>query len=142
VAQVRAFDEWMTVPDVALTRYHQLRIASKGLRYTLEFFREVLGAEVEGLIEQTKQLQDHLGSLQDTVVACNVLRSLLMWGTWEQGAPRKKLLTTRGMVAPGIAAYLAARQSEIQELGNTFPPVWRPISSAEFSRQLAVLAAL
>ena len=142
VAQVRAFDEWMTVPDVALTRYHQLRIASKGLRYTLEFFREVLGAEVEGLIEQTKQLQDHLGSLQDTVVACNVLRSLLMWGTWEQGAPRKKLLTTRGMVAPGIAAYLAARQSEIQELVNTFPPVWRPISSEEFSRQLALLAAL
>ncbi|MEW5719464.1 MAG: CHAD domain-containing protein, partial [Chloroflexota bacterium] len=142
VAHVRAYDEWISSPDAPLTRYHQLRIACKRLRYALEFFREVLGVDVEGLIEKLKQLQDHLGNLQDAMVACNILRSFLMWGTWAPDKPAKKSASTELVVAPGIAAYLAARQNEIQDLVSAFPSVWSPITHEEFSRRLTALVAL
>ncbi len=139
-ASVRAYDEWMTGADAPLARYHQLRIASKGLRYTLEFFEEVLGADAGGLIEKMKGLQDYLGNLQDSVVTCNVLRDFLTWGTWQRGD--RKIATPREfIVAPGVAAYLAARQSEIQELVKAFPSVWSEISGPEFHRRLAAVAA-
>ncbi len=142
LSAVRAYDEWLAAPDVPLIRFHQLRIAFKGLRYTLEFFQEVLGSGAKPLVGQIKRLQDHLGDLQDAVVACNVLRDFLTWGTW--GSPDTAEARDAGsspemVVAPGVATYLAARQAEIQDLVNTFPPVWSPIRDAEFNRRLTAL---
>ena len=72
-----------------LIRLHQLRIASKGLRYSLEFLEEVLGPESKVLVKELKKLQDHLGNLQDAVVASNLLRDFLTWGTWGHSRPKK-----------------------------------------------------
>ena len=138
-ARVRAYDEWITGANVPLARYHQLRIASKGTRYTLEFFEETLGADAGGLIEQMKALQDHLGNLQDSVVACSILRDFLTWGIWRRDL-QKVRAKREVIIAPGVAAYLAARQGEIQELVKAFPPIWSVISSPEFNRRLAALA--
>jgi len=77
LAAVRAFDEWLTGAATPLPRLHRVRIAAKALRYALEFFAEVLGDEVGGLIYQMKRLQDHLGDIQDDVVAITVLRDFL-----------------------------------------------------------------
>ena len=140
-AIVRAYDESVSTPDVPLTRLHQLRIASKGLRYTLEFFADVMNPEAQSLIEQMKQLQDHLGNLQDAVVACNILDDFLNWGEWSHAARRSLRRPRTLIVAPGVAAYLAARQNEIRELVQTFPQVWLPISQSEFRRQLLALMA-
>ena len=137
-ARVRAFDEWMAGTNVALARYHQLRIASKGLRYTLEFFAETLSTDAVGLIEQMKGLQDYLGDLHDSVVACNILRDFLTWGIWRRGS-QEDLTPREVIVAPGVATYLAARQTEIQESVKAFPPLWTAISSPEFNRRLVAL---
>jgi CHAD domain-containing protein len=138
LAAVQGFNELVLGPDVSLSRYHQLRIVSKGLRYALEFFREVLGPEAETLIGEVKGLQDHLGDLQDAVVASNLLRDFLMWGTWGHAEGQKKVAwPAETVVAPGVAAYLAARQAELQDLVLTFPQVWARFSTPEFSRLLA-----
>jgi len=140
LATVKAFDEWITRDDAPLVRFHQLRIASKGLRYTLEFFQEVLGSESKALIDKTKLLQDHLGDLQDAVVTCDVLLGFLSSGTW--GPPRLNRKDPRQMFpvnAPGLATYLAVKQNEIERLMNTFGPVWSQIRGSEFSRPLAAL---
>jgi CHAD domain-containing protein len=138
LAAVQGFDEWVSGPDVPLGRYHQLRIISKSLRYALEFFREVLGPEAETLIGEVKSLQDHLGDLQDAVVASNLLRDFLMWGTWGHVEGQKKVTwPTETVVAPGVAAYLAARQAELQHLVRTFPQAWARFPTPEFSRLLA-----
>jgi len=145
LAVVRAYDEWVTGPDVPLGRLHRLRIAAKGLRYTLEFFREVLGPEAKTLIEEMKGLQDHLGDLQDAVVASNLLRDFLTWGTWghAQTGGRSVSLPTEPIIAPGVAAYLTARQIELQHLLDIFPPAWARIQRLEFSQLVvAALAAL
>jgi len=138
LAAVWAYDEWVTRPGVpqATERLHQLRIAAKGLRYTLEFFQEVLGPEAETLIDQIKALQDHLGHLQDAVVASNLLRDFLTWGTWghKPTQDRKDSLPTEPVIAPGVAVYLAARQTELLQLLHTFPQVWDGFQNHEFSQ--------
>ncbi len=142
LAAVRAYDEWLRAPDAPLSRYHQLRIASKGLRYALEFFREVLAPEAGELIERMKGLQDHLGDLQDAVVACGILRDYLTWGTWGHGEGRPPDWPAEPIVAPGVAAYLVARQLEIQHLVAAFPPVWARVHGPEFAQLLAASVAV
>jgi adenylate kinase len=139
LAAVWAYDEWVTGPDVPMERLHQLRIAAKGLRYTLEYFREVLGPEAKTVIEEVKGLQDHLGDLQDAVVASNLLRDFLTWGTWGHGPAKGKEARPpeEPIVAPGVAVYLAARQIEIQHLVDTFPQVWARFQGPEFSQFVA-----
>lgn len=119
LSTVLALAEAVAAPETPLTRYHQLRIASKELRYALEFFTEVLGGEARELIKTVKQVQDHLGNLQDAVVASGVLRDFLTWGTWGKG----KAPPAAPVIAPGVAAYLAVRQTEIQELVTGFAPL-------------------
>jgi CHAD domain-containing protein/uncharacterized protein YjbK len=143
LAAVQAYEGWVTGPDVPLERLHALRIAAKGLRYTFEFFEEVLGSEARALIEQIKGLQDHLGDLHDAVVASNLLRDFLTWGTWGQGGGNKREPIPREpIVAPGVAAYLAARQAELQELINTFPEVWAGIQAHDFRERVAAAVSV
>ncbi|MEA3398108.1 MAG: CHAD domain-containing protein, partial [Chloroflexota bacterium] len=134
LADLRAYDEWFQGPDVPLRRYHRLRITSKRLRYTLEYFREVLGPGAQALIDEIKQLQDHLGDLQDAVVAGNILRDFLAWGTWGH---TESEIPPHPIVAPGVAAYLTARQTELQRQIETFPELWGRYTSREFSLRVA-----
>jgi adenylate kinase len=139
LAAVWAYSDWVSGPDVPLERLHQLRIAAKGLRYTLEFFQEVLGPEAKIVIEEVKGLQDHLGDLQDAVVASGLLRDFLTWGTWgHAAAKRKKSPPPAGhVIAPGVATYLAARQSELRSLLDGFTPVWVRLYNPETSQLVA-----
>lgn len=139
---VRAYEGRVEGTDTPLPRLHQLRIAGKRLRYTLEFFREILPAEVASLIDRIKELQEHLGNLQDAVVTCGILRDFLTWGTW--GHDRTKAVAaTSVIVAPGVATYLSVRQAELQRLVEGFPAVWKNVSSEDFRRQVfAALATL
>ncbi|MBN1979874.1 MAG: CHAD domain-containing protein [Anaerolineae bacterium] len=138
LAAVRAYGEWVTGENVPLERLHQLRIASKGLRYTLEYFQEILGAEAKDAIKEIKGLQDHLGNLQDAVVASNLLRDFMTWGTWGHTQAKEGVtLPSEPIVAPGVAVYLAARQVELQQLVDAFPQTWERIQSADFGRLVA-----
>ena len=136
VAGVWAYDDVIAGHDTPLVRFHRLRIAGKAMRYTFEFFEEVLGPEAKPLIGATKDMQDHLGDLQDAVVTCNVLRNFLTWGTWEPPATNVRR-ALKMIVAPGVATYLAARQEELNRLVDTFPRMWVKIRGDGFSRRLA-----
>ncbi len=52
---------------------HDLRIAAKRLRYTLEIFAEVLPAEISSVIAEVTQIQEELGSLHDSDVMIALL---------------------------------------------------------------------
>lgn len=51
--------------ESAVEELHDLRIAAKRLRYTLEIFRAVFGDRGEAQIERVKAIQEELGSLHD-----------------------------------------------------------------------------
>ncbi|MDP2216673.1 MAG: CHAD domain-containing protein [Methanolobus sp.] len=74
LAKVRSYDTIVSAGSApTFDQYHQRRIDVKILRYTLEFFREVLGQDSKQLIHDLKNLQDNLGDMHDAVVALELL---------------------------------------------------------------------
>jgi CHAD domain-containing protein len=140
LAAVRAYEGYLEGPDVPLERLHRLRIAFKSLRYTLEFFREVLHPDTGQLIEEIKVVQDHLGDLQDAVVTCTIVRDFLYWGTWVHKGSIKNIADFKPVIAPGVVSYLSARQSELQNLVATFPALWARMQQDGFFKKVAAVA--
>lgn len=140
MAAVWVFEGQVNGLDTPLVTFHALRKSCKGLRYTLEFFEGVLGPGAKQLIRTVKDMQDHLGDLQDAVVTCGILRDFITWGEWRhEGHSLPE--PTELIVAPGAARYLLARQEEMERLVLTFPDVWPKLAGSEFSRELATVIA-
>ncbi|HEX6868676.1 MAG TPA: CHAD domain-containing protein, partial [Candidatus Limnocylindrales bacterium] len=74
--QVRGYEPVLRWADVETL--HELRIAGKWLRYSLEFVREALGDEAGPLIARVTALQDHLGLMNDADVAASMARTFLV----------------------------------------------------------------
>jgi hypothetical protein len=64
--------------DPTLPELHQLRLASKRLRYTLELFRSCYPAGLEDRIRALKKLQDWLGEVNDAVATERLLQRHLI----------------------------------------------------------------
>ena len=132
------FDHEQAVETKVVHQLHRLRIAFKRLRYVIEFFESVLGTEYENLILQLKQIQDHLGDLNDAAFATHYISTLLM--DWDQVIhgiptvePEHKILMT---------AYLDVRQQELEMLMDTFPERWTIFLQSGFIETLRQSAAL
>jgi CHAD domain-containing protein/adenylate cyclase class IV len=122
--QVRGYESVLRWADIETI--HQLRIAAKWLRYTLEFFREALGPEVDQLIPRVVALQDHLGWLHDADVTIALTRQFLV--------------SNAGRLDPAgtevIAAYLEGRERELEHLRRSIGAPWRGVDGIAFRRFL------
>jgi CHAD domain-containing protein len=139
LADISSYSEWVEGPYVSVERLHRLRIAAKGLRYTMEFFENVLGKEVESLIKDFKALQDHLGDLHDAAVATEMLGTYLKTGAWglsgnEKIADENKVPENPG----GVEAYLVFREAELLSLLDTFPKAWEKVRTGEFRKKIEI----
>ncbi len=137
LADVYAYSEWVEGFYLPTDRLHRLRIAAKGLRYTLEFFESVLGDDAKIMIKELKNLQDHLGNLHDSIIAVDLLNSFLRtgeWGSVENGRPSEKegLKGSFSEGMEGVAAYCKYKEEELQMLLDTFPEAWGKIRNGEF----------
>jgi CHAD domain-containing protein len=66
---VRAYEVAFTGPTLPeLELFHALRIQTKYFRYSLEFLQPLLGVPGKSIIAQLKELQEHLGLLNDAHV--------------------------------------------------------------------------
>ena len=126
---VRAYEPVMRWADV--NTLHDLRIAAKWLRYTLEFVREALGDDAGPVIERVVALQDHLGWLHDADVAAGLARSFLV----EHAGDLDE------MESAAIGRYLVDRERELARLRRTVGTTWRGVSSLGFRRALGRLVA-
>ncbi len=131
LASVRAYDA--IIGNATVEQLHALRIEFKKLRYTLEFFREVLGIEAKPLINELKGLQDHLGDLHDAQVAIQLLSAFLEgWDSGQAGLP----LDDRLNPSP-IVAYLGYQHAERHRLMVSFRPAWEHFNRPELREMLA-----
>jgi CHAD domain-containing protein len=126
---VRAYEPVMRWADV--TTLHDLRIAAKWLRYTLEFVREALGREAGSVIEKIVALQDHLGWLHDADVAAHLARTYLVEHAGQLSEAE----------SAAIGRYLVDRERELARLRRTAGPAWRGVSSPAFRRALGRVVA-
>ena len=121
---VRAYEPVLRWADVETL--HELRIAGKWLRYTIEFVREALGPEASPLIAKVTALQDHLGLMNDADVTAHMARSFLV----ENAGGLSQL------EGAAIARYLVNREKEVARLRRTVGGPWRGVSSVSFRRSL------
>ncbi len=128
--QVRAYEPVLRWADVATL--HELRIAGKWLRYTLEFVRECLGPDAASLIARVTAMQDHLGLLNDADVAASMARAFLV--------ERSGRLSEAEAAA--IGRYLMDREREVARLRRTVGPIWRGVGGLAFRRGLGRAVAV
>jgi triphosphatase len=127
--QLRAYEAVLRWADV--TTLHDLRIAAKWLRYTIEFVREALGRDSGPVIEKVVALQDHLGWMNDAEVAAGLARSFLV----EHAGTLSEAETA------AIGQYLVDRERDVIRLRRTMGPAWRGVASPTFRRALGRLVA-
>ena len=140
---------------------HNLRIAAKRLRYTLEIFEDVLPAPCQAFADELAQVQDELGALHDNDVMIALLR--LCMGSEDAGLSyeqalvkagrqksKAKLLLPPDMVAavldPDVAPnpgqrygleQLLLKQSESREEHyQAFRRHWHQLQARDFRREL------
>jgi CHAD domain-containing protein len=121
-----------------VSQLHALRIEFKKFRYTLEYFREILGEGSNHAINELKQLQDHLGELHDADVACQLVRGFLK--KWDEEQIHKPI-PERLNPAP-IVIYLAYLHSQRYRLIATFPELWRKFNRPDFRQNIAQAISL
>lgn len=122
--QIRAYEPVLRWADVETL--HELRIAGKWLRYTLEFVREALEPEVTPLLARVTALQDHLGLMNDADVASSMARTFLVEHAGELSA----------LESAAIGRYLISREKEVARLRRTIAVPWRGVAGVSFRRGL------
>jgi CHAD domain-containing protein len=121
---VRAYEPVLRWADVETL--HELRIAGKWLRYTMEFVREALGPESAMLIARVTAMQDHLGELNDADVTSHMVRSFLVQNAGALSGPE----------SAAIARYLVVREKDLARLRRTVGASWRGVAGISFRRSL------
>jgi CHAD domain-containing protein len=130
-AAVRAYDG--ILPTASVIQLHALRIEFKKFRYTLEYFKEILGEEADQAINEIKQLQDHLGELHDADVASQLVRGFLKH--WDQNQFQRPI--AERLNPEPIVIYLAYLQAGRFRLTASFPELWLKFNRPEFRQKMA-----
>lgn len=134
--RVRAYEALLDSAPIATL--HALRIDFKRLRYALEFFEEVLGPEVRLVIREIKTMQDHLGDLNDTSVAAQVLSDFI---TAQHNAHSGVPHFLRPDIS-GVLVYADFQVAEQQRLLDSFPEAWTSFNREEVRRSLALAVSV
>jgi CHAD domain-containing protein len=127
--QMRGYEPVLRWADVETL--HELRIAGKWLRYTLEFVREALGDDAAPLIARVTALQDHLGLMNDADVSASMARTFLVEHAGDLSA----------LEGAAIGRYLVSREREVARLRRTIGRPWRGVAGVTFRRTLGRVAA-
>lgn len=136
LAYVRAYDPF--VEGAPIERLHALRIEFKKLRYTVEYFKEVLDAPAAAVIEDLKKIQDHLGDLNDAQVAGDILKRFIE--QWE--AEQDEQSSDAPPEIADVELYLTNRQTEQDNLKDTFIEKWELFNRPVFRQNLAQAIAI
>jgi hypothetical protein len=151
----RAVDDPANVRDL-----HDMRIATKRLRYTFEVFEEVLPPAGKAIVSELIRLQDELGALHDSDVMIALLQMRLsdqQSGTVAANGigANPQPTHTKPLVSADMAAYLLgprALPTEEQRRGleeflrqqqdlrvqrySTFRQHWRQLQERDFRREV------
>jgi CHAD domain-containing protein len=121
---VWAFEDGLADADVATL--HELRIAAKWLRYTLEFVREPLEPAATELIRRVVVLQDQLGDIHDLHAAADLARAF-------GASPSADL---RPVSRKAIERFATTEDVRVDRIRRHLGPAWRGVADAEYRRSL------
>lgn len=136
---------------------HNLRIAAKRLRYTLEMFANILPDEHTQLLKEAEQIQEELGALHDSDTMIALLQFCLEhYDNLERGEERSQDIPmdvqpalishlTRAETMPskqqrqGLDQYRERLQRERQEQYQTFLQHWQKLQEQGYRQAIESL---
>jgi hypothetical protein len=154
--ELLSFSEYVDDPR-NVTELHDLRIAAKRLRYTLELFRFAFSSELNGLIDEVKTIQEHIGDMHDAdvmierIVAVTTsdaaqraarlveIASSIGRGTIAQRHQRiRSAMTNRATPRDEVAFYtlIAHRADDRERAYAAFVETWRAMEESDFPSRL------
>jgi hypothetical protein len=131
---IRRFESIM--PGAGSEQLHELRIACKHLRYTLELFEPALGKDAPGQIELVTAMQEQLGSLHDADVAAAYFGAEPVDHDGVNG--NGHVAVAKGSGSP-LAGYLEQRVAERGSILEGVWPLWQELTSEATRRKLSKL---
>ena len=167
LAELYSWEKYVENPYY-VRELHDLRIAAKRLRYTLEVFAEVLPEACGPIIKELEQIQEELGNLHDSDVMIALLRLCL--GSQDSGAiyeealahangAKKKAKGEKLLLPPelvrdlvdlavvphveeryGLEQLLHQQQQRREEQYTAFRQHWYQLQARDFRRE--IVAAL
>jgi CHAD domain-containing protein len=120
---VWAFDD--ALPGATIETLHDLRIAAKWLRYTLESLREPMEPQATELIRRVVALQDQLGDIHDDHATAERARATLI-----------ALADLRPWQRAAIERFASTKDMRIARLQGRLGPTWRGVADADYRRRL------
>lgn len=123
---------------------HNMRIAAKRLRYTLEIFTPTLGPDGRSLLKTVEEIQERLGAIHDADVLFPILAETLEKETERE---KKQALRKGGgpppyLAAEGLVGLMARRRTDRETMYRDFVAFWDSLPPSEFADRLARLVAL
>jgi hypothetical protein len=142
---------------------HNLRIAAKRLRYTLEMFRFAFPKDLGDLISEVKDVQEHIGNMRDADVMIERVTAIIERDNRQRSDHLQEIAqaTSRGTHAQRhqrirsavnapkaardeVALYtlIAHRAGDRDEAYSQFLQVWERFEATDFPTRLRVMVGL
>lgn len=125
-----------------VSELHDMRIATKRLRYTLEVFAPALPPEqIKPVLTQVAELQERLGAIHDCDVLVPLLEETL---TREEKRERKNALKKKPELPPffaaeGLAPLIAGKRAERERLYTALIAWWQALPPESFWSSVSAL---
>jgi hypothetical protein len=134
IAEMVAWERYIDDPDNIL-ELHEMRIAAKRLRYTLEIFAPAIGEGMPAIINVMKMLQDHLGVIHDADVLVPELELHLRSLLQPRGKHRKAPVGVHSVDLEGAAGIITLcrnKRSERDVRYEKFIAAWQQLREEGF----------
>lgn len=112
---------------------HPVRIAAKRLRYSIESFDDVFGPGTGPVLAEVRLAQDHLGGLNDALVAIRFTACYLASGSVSGETPGSV-----GVLAPLVGDYLVHVQRLAGHSAHTSSSMWERLGNPSLGADLSV----
>jgi hypothetical protein len=137
IAELIAWERYISDPD-NVSQLHEMRIAAKRLRYTLELFAPHYGETAEKAVARIKELQDYLGRIHDIDVLTPVILEELQLETDRALRRSAKLGAYAGDPdgCMGLVRLWKERREERERLYRRFLVAWVTLRDERYFEKL------
>ncbi len=142
IDKLLAYEACLSSPGDA-GQHHQMRIAAKRLRYTMELFRPAYEGDLDGCLSAMKKLQDLLGDLHDCDVWLQLLPDFLADENKRAEAwfGKASSVSSVNRLRAGIEHLQASRLSDRERIFAKLGQYWRQLRAAgTFDAMTALLS--
>jgi CHAD domain-containing protein len=140
VADLLVWERYISDPS-RVREIHQMRIAAKRLRYTMELFAPFYGSRFREAIEKVKSIQEHIGALHDADVLTPQLQEYLrhILQASKKEAEEKGVYTGDFDSASGLLLLCRKKRDERKARYRQFLAEWKALRASGFFESLKPL---